>query len=85
MTDSRNFDEQFSVVEGLDHAVVANADAPLAVTAGGFWQPAGRGLEASIWRRDPTRATTSAGSFYSSRSALDVRTLDMSIRVGALV
>lgn len=53
MTDSRNFDEELSVVDGLDNTVIANWDVPLAVSAvqflaappSGNWRPTPGGVK----------------------------------------
>ena len=74
MTDSRDFNQPFSVVDSVDDTVIAYADAPLAISSVEFLTARRPGMDDNISKRRTIRETIAAGSFLSSRAAVEVGT-----------
>jgi len=73
VTDARHLHQQFCVVDGVHHAVVARAKMRHSrLPPCSFLHPAGRGLEARFSNRGTIRAPNWFDSLLSSSAALDV-------------
>ena len=72
MSDARYINLPCAVVDGVDHAIVADANPPFVLTALSFLQPCGLGSTARLSILGKMRATTWLGSREISFSALEV-------------
>jgi hypothetical protein len=71
--DARHFYFSTLVINGVDHAVVTDADAPQVPSAMSFLQPLGLGSVASALIFGKMRLDKGSGSRKNSFSALDLR------------